>query len=182
MKLGSQQPDLDDIDFGILNALQENCRISLAEIGEQVGLSAPSVMQRVKKLEDGGVIRGYHAVLDAKRLGMDVTAFIGVSINHPKLIDEFEEEIDHVEGVLECHHVTGGYTLLLKAKTRDTSTLETLISRIRSLAGVERTETMVVLSTHSEDTELDLPMGAASTAGKRSRRNGERVAAGGGRT
>ena len=181
MKLGSDQPDLDDIDFGILNALQDNCRTSLAEIGEQVGLSAPSVMQRVKKLEDSGVIRGYHAILDAKRLGMDVTAFIGVSINHPKLIDQFEEEIDRVEGVLECHHVTGAYTLLLKAKTRDTSTLEALISRVRSLPGVERTETMIVLSTHSEDTELDLPT-AVVAGGKRTRRNGERVAAATGRS
>ncbi|MGH7822301.1 MAG: Lrp/AsnC family transcriptional regulator [Candidatus Binatia bacterium] len=182
MKLGNEQIDLDEIDFGILSALQKNCRKSLAKIGAEVGLSAPSVMERVKKLEDGGVIRGYHALLDAKELGMDVTAFIGVSIGHPKLIDRFEREIDTVEGVLECHHVTGGYTLLLKAKTRDTSTLEKLISAVRSIEGVERTETMVVLSTHSEHTQLSLPV--EPPAAKKTRRNngGDRLAAGAGRS
>src|SRR5882672_1719263 len=114
MKLGAPDIELNEIDLGILALLQENCRTSLARIGEQVGLSAPSVIERVKKLEDRGVIRGYHAILDARRLGMDITAFIGVSVSHPRLIDAFEEEIDTIEDVLECHHVTGGYTLLLK--------------------------------------------------------------------
>ena len=178
MKLGEELPDLDEIDLGILSALQKNCRKSLAKIGEQVGLSAPSVMERVKKLEDHGVIRGYHAQLDAKRLGMDVTAFIGVSISHPKMIDRFEAEIDAVEGVLECHHVTGGHTLLLKAKTTDTSTLEELISRVRSIEGVARTETMIVLSTHSEHMQLALPAPAAAPLPTRKgRRNGDRLSA-----
>ena len=156
MKFGEDQPELDDIDLGILSILQENCRVSLAKIGEQVDLSPPSVVERLKKLEDSGLVKGYHAILDARRLGLDVTAFIGVSIGHPKAIDSFEAEIAAVGGVLECHHVTGGYTLLLKVKTRNTSSLEALISRIRSIEGVERTETMVVLSTHCEKTQLQL--------------------------
>lgn len=176
MKLGEEQPELDEIDLGILSLLQENCRISLAKIGEQVGLSAPSVIERVKKLEDGGLIRGYHALLDAKRLGMDVTAFIGVSINHPRSISRFESEVGTIDDVLECHHVTGGYTLLLKVKTLNTSSLENLISRIRSIEGVERTETMVVLSTHVERTQLAMAGGNAS-AGKKARRNGDKVTA-----
>ncbi|MGH7821362.1 MAG: Lrp/AsnC family transcriptional regulator [Candidatus Binatia bacterium] len=179
MKFGNAELELDEIDLGILSILQDNCRVSLAKIGEQVGLSAPSVVERVKKLEDGGVIRSYHAILDSRALGMDVTAFIGVSINHPRAIDGFESQIDAIEGVLECHHVTGAHTLLLKVKTHNTSTLESLISRIRSIEGVEKTETMVVLSTHSERTELALPspepatpVGAAATLDKKSRRNG----------
>lgn len=175
MKLGEEQPELDEIDLGILSLLQDNCRISLAKIGEQVGLSAPSVIERVKKLEDVGLIRGYHALLDAKRLGMDVTAFIGVSINHPRSISRFEEEVSTIDDVLECHHVTGEYTLLLKAKTLNTSSLENLISRIRSIEGVERTETMVVLSTHIERTQLAIA-GKEPPVGKRARRNGEKTA------
>jgi Lrp/AsnC family transcriptional regulator, leucine-responsive regulatory protein len=176
MKLGSDL-DLDDIDRGILALLQENCRISLARIGAEVGLSAPSVVERVKKLEDGGVIRGYHAVLDARRLGVDITAFIGVSISHPRLLNEFESEIRDVEGVLECHHVTGAYSLMLKVKTENTSSLERLISRLRSIDGVDRTETMVVLSTHIEGSRI--PVGVERVApldGRRGRRNGERSA------
>src|ERR1041384_7636073 len=144
MKLGNEPIELDEIDLGILSQLQDNCRTSLARIGEQVGLSAPSVVERVKKLEDSGVIRGYHAILDARRLGMDITAFIGVSVSHPRLIAAFEEEIERIEDVLECHHVTGGYTLLLKVKSTNTSSLETLISRLRSINGGEENQTMNV--------------------------------------
>lgn len=171
MKFGDEDSEFDEIDRGILSILQDNCRVSLAKIGEQVGLSAPSVIERVKKLEDAGVIEGYHALLNARKLGLDVTAFIGVSINHPKLITRFEREIESVDDVLECHHVTGAYTLLLKVKTQNTSSLEQLISEIRSHEGVERTETMVVLSTHSERSEVALDHGETPSA-KRARRNG----------
>ena len=168
----------DDIDVGLLELLQEDCRTSLVRLGEQVGLSAPAVLERIKKLEAAGVITGYRAVLDGRRLGLDITAFIGVIISHPTLIADFEKRLAALDGVLECHHVTGGYTLLLKIKTANTSSLEHLISQIRSLEGVARTETMVVLSTHTERVQLALrpsdPGGAPG--GKRARRNGERTA------
>lgn len=160
---------LDAIDRHILNLLQDNCELPLAKIGEQVGLSAPSVVERIKKLEEHGYIRGYHAILDARLLGKDVTAFIGVSIDHPRRIVAFEKGIQQLAGVLECHHVTGGYTLLLKIKTDNTSTLEELISRIRSEEGVSRTETMVVLSTHAERTQI--PIDEEPPTPKRTRRN-----------
>ena len=147
---------LDSLDRHILSLLQENCKLPLNKIGERIGLSAPSVVERIKKLEENGIIRGYTAVLDARRLGKDITAFIGVSINHPKLISTFEKEIDRFEEVQECHHVTGEYTLLLKIKTDNTSALEELIRQIRSIDGVDRTETTVVLSTHTEGLWLNL--------------------------
>ncbi len=150
MKFGGDSLELDAIDLQIINTLQEHGRIPLVKLGEQVGLSAPSVNERVKKLEDSGIITGYHASVDARRLGKDVTAFIGVSISHPKTIPLFEQTVDLLEDVLECHHVTGQHTLLLKVKTNNTSSLERLISTIRSIEGVSRTETMVVLSTHTE--------------------------------
>jgi Lrp/AsnC family leucine-responsive transcriptional regulator len=173
MKLGNHDDEFDGIDLHILALLQENCKLPLAKIGEQVGLSAPSVIERIKKLEDHAVIIGYRALLDARRLGLDVTAFIGVSISHPKLIGEFEKEIVQLEGVLECHHVTGQHTLLLKVKTANTSSLEELISKIRSIEGVDRTETMVVLSTHTERTQIPIHFDATQAA-RRPRRNGER--------
>lgn len=175
MRLGEQaDPTLDEIDRQLLALLQDDCRTSLVRLGEQVGLSAPSVLERIKKLEAAGVITGYHAILDGRRLGLDITAFIGVLISHPKLIAAFEERVRAVDDVLECHHVTGEFTLLLKVKTENTSSLERLISRLRSLEGVGRTETLVVLSTHTERVQLALhprtpePAGA----GRRTRRNG----------
>jgi Lrp/AsnC family leucine-responsive transcriptional regulator len=154
MKLGGDTPELDAIDLQIIEVLQEQGRIPHVKLGEQVGLSEPSVIERVKKLEDSGIIVGYHAAVNAKRLGKDVAAFIGVSINHPRSIRLFEQKVESLEDVLECHHVTGEHTLLLKVKTNDTSSLERLISTIRSIEGVARTETMVVLSTHSERTQI----------------------------
>ncbi len=165
MKLGTGDGlDLDVTDLQILQTLQQDCKISLARIGEQVGLSAPSVIERIKKLEQGGVIRGYHALLESRHLGLDVTAFIGVVVDHPRGLGDFEERVASLEGVLECHHVTGQHTLLLKVKTESTSTLEQLISRIRQIPGVARTETMVVLSTHCERTQVPIGDRLAATA------------------
>ena len=165
---------LDDVDRRILRLLQEDCKTSLANIGRAVGLSAPSVIERIRKLEHNGVITGYHALLDARRVGLDVTAFIGVSINHPRLIGAFERDVEGLDGVLECHHVTGAHTLLLKVKTQSTATLEALISRVRCIDGVERTETMVVLSTHTERAQVALGAKHPTTR-RRVRRNGARA-------
>jgi Lrp/AsnC family leucine-responsive transcriptional regulator len=148
--------EIDSVDRHILAVLQENCKLPLTRIGERVGLSAPSVNERIRKLEENGAIRGYTAVLDARKLGKDITAFIGVFIDHPKLIGKFEKDVAHIEDVQECHHVTGEYTLLLKIKTENTSTLESLLRKIRSIEGVARTETSVVLRTSTEGLWLDL--------------------------
>ena len=156
MNLGERYV-LDGIDRQLLDELQTDCKRSLKEIGATVGLSPPSVMERVRKLESAGIIRGYHALLDARKVGLDTSAFIGVSISSPRSLSVFEEWVDSIPQVLECHHVTGGHTLLLKVKTQNTADLEKLISRIRSMEGVASTETMVVLSTHTERVEVALP-------------------------
>ena len=156
MKSGSEAVEPDAIDFQIISVLQEHGRIPLAKLAEQVGLSAPSVIERVKKLEDGGFITGYHASVDARKLGKDVAAFIGVSIGHPRTIGRFEQTIALLSEVLECHHITGEHTVLLKVKTINTASLERLIRTIRLIDGVTRTETMVVLSTHTERTQISV--------------------------
>jgi Lrp/AsnC family transcriptional regulator, leucine-responsive regulatory protein len=154
MKSGFETIEPDGIDLQIIEILQEHGRIPLVKLGEQVGLSAPSTIERVKKLEDGGIITGYHASVDARLLGKDVAAFIGVSISDPRTISQFEQAVQQLDDVLECHHVTGGHTLLLKVKTHNTASLEDLIKTVRLIDGVARTETMVVLSTHTERTQI----------------------------
>jgi len=179
MRLGEHPAtaELDDIDLHLLDLIQEDCRTSLVRLGEQVGLSAPAVLERMKKLEAARVVTGYRALVDGRRVGLDITAFIGVIISHPTLIGDFERQIVALPDVLECHHVTGEYTLLLKIKTRNTSSLEHLISQIRSLDGVARTETLVVLSTHTERVQLALrPTDSVAPPPRRARRNGERGA------
>lgn len=155
MKSGSRHPD--QIDLSLIAALQDDAKMPLAKLGERVGLSAQSVFERVRKLELAGVIAGYHAVIDARAVGLDVTAFIGVGIDSTRHLDAVETALTGAGEVLECHHVTGVHTLMLKVKTRNTATLEVLIRAIRGMEGVQRTETMIVLSTHSERTRLALP-------------------------
>lgn len=172
MKFDERSPELDLIDHLILEQLQENCKRPLAAIGEKVGLTAPSVLERIHKLEEAGVIRDYVALLDGRRLGKDVTAFIGVSIASPRAIAAFEQAVEHMDEVLECHHVTGAWTLMLKVKTDDTEALERVIDQVREVDGVTRTETMVVLSTYTERTRIPLPVPEAPP--RRRGRNGQR--------
>jgi Lrp/AsnC family leucine-responsive transcriptional regulator len=171
MKFNRVEPEFDAIDRAILELLQEDCKQPLAAIGQKVGLKAPAVVERIHKLEQAGAITGYVALLDARRLGQDVAAFIGVSTDHPRAISGLERQVAAIADVLECHHVTGAHTLMLKVKTHDTESLEELIESIRSLAGVARTETMVVLSTHTERYRVNLEDSEEFDA-RRSRRPG----------
>jgi Lrp/AsnC family transcriptional regulator, leucine-responsive regulatory protein len=167
MRIRRDDVGLDQIDRQILKELQLDCKMALAKLGEKVGLSAPSVVERIRRLESEGFINGYHAGLDARRLGIDVTAFIGLSIDRPEVISGFEKRLADLEDVLECHHVTGEHSLLLKVKTRNTQSLETLISRLRSIHGVARTHTYVVLSTPFERAELNVCFAENSPSSRR---------------
>jgi Lrp/AsnC family leucine-responsive transcriptional regulator len=158
---------LDHIDLKILRRLQAQGRSRLADIAEQVALSAPAVMERVKKLEANGVIRGYTAVVDGKTVGKDVTAFIGVSIGNQRDLDRFAAQMLHYADVLECHHVTGDESFILKVKARNTGALEKLLGEIRSVEGVTRTITKVVLSTAKESQVLELDESLTEGQGRR---------------
>jgi len=155
---------LDQIDLKILFILQNNGRSRLADIADKVELSTPAVMERVKKLEAGGVIKGYQAVIDAKKVGKDIAAFIGVSIAHQREIDGFAAQMLRYDDVLECHHVTGDESFILKVKSANTGSLEKLLGEIRSVEGVTRTVTKVVLSTVKENQALQLDAGLAENS------------------
>lgn len=148
---------LDKTDLKILGILQKDSRTTYREIAGKVKLQPPSVIDRVKKLEKEGIIKKYAAILNEKKIGIDVTAFIGVYTEHPRYIESFEKSIETInEDILECHHVTGDYTLLLKVKTQNTTSLEKLIKKIRSITGVVKTYTMVVFSTLKEECSVSL--------------------------
>lgn len=155
--MAHEHHDLDSIDRALVGHLMDDCKQSLASLGEKVHLSPPSVLERVRKLEEAGVLRGYHAEVSPKAVGLDIGCFIGVGIDHPRSIPGFEQLIAGMPEVLECHHVTGRHTLMLKIRTADTDSLHHLISELRGLPGVARTETMVVLATQIERSRLPLP-------------------------
>ncbi|HVF89972.1 MAG TPA: Lrp/AsnC family transcriptional regulator [Blastocatellia bacterium] len=146
---------LDSIDYDLLELLQGNGRMTQSEMGAAVGLSQPSIAERMKKLEQEGVIRGYYARVDGRKLGKDITAFIGVGIEHPKYNAGFARKIHALSDVLECHHVTGSDSYLLKVITENTESLDRLISeQLRTIPGVTRTNTTIVMSAVKETTHV----------------------------
>lgn len=145
---------IDEIDVKILEALQKNGRTKRNDLADAVGLSIPSVSERLKKLEDSQIIRGYHADVDAKKLGRDVTAFIFVTIDSSKHYGQFIDHAGTLDEILECHAITGEGTHLLKVRTTHTASLEKLLAKIQSWAGVVSTRTDLVLSSSKETTRI----------------------------
>lgn len=147
---------LDEIDIAILEILQKNARTKRNELADEVGLSLPSVSERMRKMEELGVIHGYHAVVDPKSVGKDVTAFITVTVDSSKHFQPFIEHVCANDEILEVHAVTGEGTHLLKIRTENTSTLEKLLAKIQSWHGVTRSTTSVVLSSAKETMRLKI--------------------------
>ncbi len=150
---------LDPIDYQILELLQRDARTTQSEIAAAVGLSQPSVADRIRKLDESGAVAGYVARLDPRRMGNDIRAFVGVRIAHPRHHEAFIRGVQDIPEVLECHRVAGVESYILKIVTRNTETLDELISgTLRRLAGVTRTQTTIVLSTVKEGTAVPLPL------------------------
>jgi Lrp/AsnC family leucine-responsive transcriptional regulator len=141
---------MDAIDVRLVSLLQASGRISQNELAHAVGLSAPAVAERVRKLEDRGVIRQYAAIVDPRTIGLDVTAFISVVINGSKYYPAFAQRVLERPEILECHSVTGLGSHLLKIRTDSTTSLERLLAEIQAWPGVQSTTTSVVLSTAKE--------------------------------
>ncbi len=145
---------IDEIDVKILSLLQANGRMKRNAIAEAVGLSVPSVSERMRKLEERGVLVGYHAVIDAKRLHFDITAFIRVMVDGSGQYEDVINQACGLDEVLEVHSITGEGSHILKVRTRNTTTLERLLSRIQSWPGVSGTRTSIVLSTFKETRQV----------------------------
>jgi Lrp/AsnC family leucine-responsive transcriptional regulator len=147
---------LDDIDRKLLELLQRDDRIPLSGLSKAVGLAPSTINQRIKRLVSEGVISGFHARLDPEKLGLDLLAFMMVGWSDPKVEPEFLKRIKASPTVLECHHVTGVWNYLLKVRVRSTKELEAFLSgTLKAIRGVERTETIISLSTAKEQWVLD---------------------------
>jgi Lrp/AsnC family leucine-responsive transcriptional regulator len=146
---------MDGTDRRIVDLLQEDARLTQQEIAKKVGLSQPSVADRIRKLEEAKVILGYTARVDPRLLGYDITAFIGVSIEHPRYFESFTKRVMATPGILECHRVAGPESYLLKVRTQTTSTLDQLlVEQLRTIPGVSSTHTTIVLSSTKEDSHV----------------------------
>ena len=143
---------LDSKDRRIVALVQRDGKLPQAEIAKRVGLSTAAVNERLKKLENAGVIRRYAALVDPAAVGASVTAFVEVFIEHPRHEPGFIEEILGLDEVQECHHITGEFSMLLKIRLRNMEALQTLLlRRLNALEGVRQTRTVMVLSTLKEE-------------------------------
>ncbi len=145
---------IDATDVQILDILQADGRAKRTDIAEAVGLSLPSISSRMRALEERGVVTGYHAVVDAKRLGRDVTAFVTVASAGSEHYPAFIAGVTAMPEVLELHSITGDGSHMLKVRVRNTAALEGLLGRIQVLPGVRGTRTSLVLSTLKETLAL----------------------------
>lgn len=151
-----QVEKLDAVDLLILEVLQTQGRTKRNELAEQVKLSIPAVSERLRKLEERGIIRSFNAVLEARKVGLEVTAFIFVMAESSTFYPEIIKRATAHEEILECHAITGEGSHILKARTRSTATLEKLLSQIQSWPGVKNTRSSIVLSSPKETTVLPL--------------------------
>lgn len=147
---------LDNIDIKVLRILQKKGRAKRSLLAEEVGLSLPSVSERLNKLEEKGIIKGYYTKLNRISFGYDIMAFIFVTMDSSKHYKSLITHIEKIPQIIECHSVLGEGSHILKVIAKNTETLEKLLSKIQSWAGVVSTKTTLILSTIKETTDIDI--------------------------
>ena len=140
---------LDSIDRKILRLLSDNGRKSASNIAGDVGLSVPATADRIKKLQDSGVIIGFKPIIDSKKINLDITAFITVYSESSNNFEKVVKNADANRNIMKCYTTTGDGSHLLLVKVENTENLEKLLRTIQGWPGVSRTQTQIVLSSYS---------------------------------
>jgi Lrp/AsnC family leucine-responsive transcriptional regulator len=148
---------VDRIDTELITALRAEARASYAELGRRVGLSGPSVQDRVRRLEESGTLRGYHAAVDPVAVGLDVTALVGIYLSDNAVQDDVAGRLADVDAIEDCWSVAGDEAFVVKVRVGDVVALEATLGRLRRIRGIARTRTTVVLSTRWEGRAAPLP-------------------------
>ncbi len=149
MKLDGDQPDLDAIDRRILIELQQDGRMTNVELARRADITAPPCLRRVRRLEEAGIIRGYHADTDPARLGWEIVFFalIGLDSQKESVLSAFEALVDGWPEVRECHMIRGGGDFLLRLVARDTAHQNQLTQRLTGAVAVSRVQTLQTIRT-----------------------------------
>lgn len=142
---------MDALDAKILDHLTRNARCKASALSHEVNLSVSAVIERIHKLEENGIIQGYTTVLDQKRLGNDISAWIEVCLEHPKHYDDFVTHVLAEPSVLTCHYLTGDYDFILHIVAQSSESLEVIHREIKGTPGVSSTKTHFVLKTVKEN-------------------------------
>lgn len=155
-----QNLTVDALDFKALSRLQQFGRDSWKRLGDLLGITAQAAADRIRRLEQHGVIQGYAAVVDPDAVGLHVLAFVGVALERPRNREQFLDRVASLSEVQECHHVSGDFDYLLKIRCRGNSDLERLVGEeIKGLGGGGHARIIVALRTIKETTALPLVTG-----------------------
>ncbi|MGB3292379.1 MAG: Lrp/AsnC family transcriptional regulator [Phormidesmis sp.] len=149
--------DIDELDCNILAALADDGRVRWSALAEQFGVSAPAIADHVRRLEKAGVIEGYAVRLSPEALGFVLTAFVTVTLEHPRHRQEFIDYVHASQNIQSCHHVIGEGDYLLKICCRSTAALEHILSEeVKALPGIQQTRTTIALSTVKDTAVLPI--------------------------
>lgn len=144
--------EIDAISWALLRRLQESARMSFRELGEAVGLTAPAAAERVRRLEEAGVVTGYHAAVDLGKVGLPIRAFVHLT-SSARQSERFRTAVHTLPEILECHTITGAESFILKVAVPDVVHLERLLWKLKDYGEVR---TSLILSTQLERRTLDM--------------------------
>ena len=151
---------LDPTDRKIVEILQANSNITNAQLAQDIGLSPAPTLERVKKLENSGVIKSYHALVDLASVGLGVSTFVTVSLkgHNKENINKFIKELKDIPEVIECHHVTGQYDFILKMVSSDIPSYQNLmLEKLSNIEVVDNLQSTIILSTFKDSKSVPLP-------------------------
>ena len=151
---------IDQTDRKILEILQANAKITNAQLSKEIGLSPAPTLERVKKLENSGVIKSYHAKLDTGIIGLGVNTFVMVTLkgHNKRNIDLFLDEINRIEDVIECHHITGSGDFILRVIATDITAYQKLmLEKVSEIEVVDSLQSMIILSTFKDSKVMPIP-------------------------
>ena len=145
---------MDHIDTNILRCLTKDARMNASQISQQVNVSVSAVIERMKKLEASGLIKGYTAVIDERLAGYDVQALISIRLEHPKYNQEFARQMRNHERVMECFYITGDFDYIARISAGSTEELTKILQDLKQIPGVSLTRTYVVLEGIKQNTSV----------------------------
>lgn len=145
---------MDNIDIKILKCLRKNARLTASAIGEEINLSVSAVIERIRKLEQSGIIKGYTIEVDQKLLGNEMVAIMEVRLKHPKYYDEFAGLIKTNNSIAACYYMTGDFDFILKIVTDSAEGLDEVYKFVKGYEGVSATETHFVLKTEKDEVSI----------------------------
>ncbi len=147
--------ELDDLDYKILTALMTNARKSIREIAKEVGASPATVHNRIRRLMERGIIRGFYPMLDTYRLGYQITAIIMLSVEGSYLT-KLEEELKEIKNITAIYDITGDYDILIIAKFKDMESLDIFVKELINRKGIKKSVTHIAFKVVKEDSRLPL--------------------------